>query len=237
MKEYRKEELRNYVIGNVLFIITLSGIFDSVFDNNINDITDIIHLLFESALLSSIIYIYIYIVDSMIPYFIKEKIALFPINKPGSVVFKSIVKKKKGYNDDRFTIDEVKDKYKDILKEVEKTEKAINKEYNQKKKNDLKRDIKKYQNSKWFSIYIKHKDDNAVFTTQKDFLLNRDMNVITLSIAAIYLIICLFSDTIIFKWSVIILLIAEYIATSIAAKLKAIRFVLTVVSRDIHVDK
>ena len=78
MKEYRKEELRSYVIGNIIFIITLSGIFDSVLSKSIADLMDVIHLIFESALLSSILYIYIYIIDSLVPPSLKDKISFFP---------------------------------------------------------------------------------------------------------------------------------------------------------------
>jgi len=81
---------------------------------------------------------------------------------------------------------------------------------------------------------MQQKDDNAVSATHKDSLLNRDMNVITVSILIFYLIICFFTPIIQFRSSVVILLAVEFVATSIAAKSRAIRFVLTVISRDIY---
>lgn len=234
MKEYRKEELRSYVIGNIIFIITLSGIFDLVLSKSIADLMDVIHLIFESALLSSILYIYIYIIDSLVPPSLKDKISFFPINKPGRVVFEKIRSNKLGYRDDRFTIDDVKKKYEEIYKEIDKMTRLVDRERDNKKRKELKKKLKIYQNSKWFGIYMQQKDDNAVSATHKDSLLNRDMNVITVSILVFYLIICFFTPIIQFRSSVVILLAVEFVATSIAAKSRAIRFVLTVISRDIY---
>ena len=46
MKDYRKGELKSYVIGNILFIITLSGKLDSILKSNLPNNIDIIRLFF-----------------------------------------------------------------------------------------------------------------------------------------------------------------------------------------------
>ena len=64
MKDYRKEELKTYVIGNILIILLFSGVFEKIFylpeDLSVG-VTDIVSKLLGSALLSSIIYIYVFI--------------------------------------------------------------------------------------------------------------------------------------------------------------------------------
>ena len=234
MKSYRKEELRNYAIGNVLFIIVLSGLFDSLFKNDLKNSFDLIHMLFESAILSSILYIYIFVIDSMIPASIKDVVSFIPIKKPGTVVFSYIRSKKTGYKDDRFSWNEIENKYKDIYKEIDKKERKISCESDKKRIKELKKELRTFENTKWFDIYRNHAADEAISNTQKDFLLNRDMNILTISILIFYLLISLLTNLLPFQWSIIILIIAEFLATSIAVKSKAIRFVLTVISRDIH---
>lgn len=234
MKDYRKGELKSYVIGNILFIITLSGKLDSILKSNLPNNIDIIRLFFESALLSSIIYIYIYIIDSIIPSSIKERIVFLIAKKPGTVVFEYVISKKKGYDDDRFTDEEMKKCYNDIYMEIDKISKRINKVSDKKQKKQIQKELSNYQNSKWFEIYRKHEDEQAVFETQKDYLLNRDMNAITVSILVLYLVVCVSTNLIPFNMAVIVFLSIEFIAISIASNSKAIRFVLTVISRDIN---
>ncbi len=233
MKDYRKEELKSYAIGNILFILTLSGVFDSVLSKNIKDLIDVAHLILESTLLSSILYIYIFIIDSMIPSSLKDKISCFPFNKPGMVVFIKIKSNGILYRDDRFTVNDASKKYEEIYRGIDQINQKLKVAKDNKQKRDLKKELKKYQNNKWFDIYLQHKDDNAVSEIQKDSLLNRDINVITVSILVLYLIICFCSSAIKLNSTIIYLLLAEFVVTSIAAKSRAIRFVLTVISRDI----
>ncbi|RHU91147.1 hypothetical protein DXC08_14665 [Clostridium sp. OM07-9AC] len=58
MKDYRKDELKTYVIGNILIIVMFSGLFKIFFSLSDGTI-DIISKLLGSALLSSILYIYV----------------------------------------------------------------------------------------------------------------------------------------------------------------------------------
>ena len=234
MKDYRKEELKSYVIGNILFILTLSGVFDPVLSKNIKDLIDVAHLILESTLLSSILYIYIYIIDSMIPSSLKDKISYFPFNKPGMVVFIKIKSNGILYRDDRFTVDDANRKYEEIYIGIDQITQKLKVAKDNKQKRDLKKQLKMYQNSKWFDIYMQHKDDLAVSAIQKDSLLNRDINVITVSILVLYMITCFCTSAIKLNGTIIYLLLAEFVVTSIAAKSRAKRFVLTVISRDIY---
>ena len=118
--------------------------------------------------------------------------------------------------------------------EIDTISKRINKVSDKKQKKQIQKELSNYQNSKWFEIYRKHEDEQAVFETQKDYLLNRDMNAITVSILVLYLVVCVSTNLIPFNMAVIVFLSIEFIAISIASNSKAIRFVLTVISRDIN---
>ena len=64
IKDYRNNELKNYVIGNILLVLYFSSIFDNLFTLDINSNLNIWKTLIESALVSSIIYIYVFLLDS-----------------------------------------------------------------------------------------------------------------------------------------------------------------------------
>ena len=55
IKDYRNNELKNYVIGNILLVLYFSSIFDNLFTLDINSNLNIWKTLIESALVSSII--------------------------------------------------------------------------------------------------------------------------------------------------------------------------------------
>ena len=61
IKDYREKELKNYVIGNVLFFLVFSGKIQKIIEFGINNSVNIWGTIIESALLSSIIYIYIFL--------------------------------------------------------------------------------------------------------------------------------------------------------------------------------
>lgn len=62
IKDYRNNELKNYVIGNILLVLYFSSIFDNLFTLDINSNLNIWKTLIESTLhASSIIYIYVFL--------------------------------------------------------------------------------------------------------------------------------------------------------------------------------
>lgn len=112
IKDYRNNELKNYVIGNIVLVLYFSGIFDNLFLADINSNLNIWKTLIESALVSSIIYIYVFLLDSLIPGDIKQKMAYFHIGKlPGYTIF---TKMKQNNKDDRFTHADIMKKYASI---------------------------------------------------------------------------------------------------------------------------
>ena len=105
IKDYRNNELKNYVIGNILLMLLFSGLLEKFFTQEISNNLSIWGTVIESALLSSIIYIYVFLLDSLIPGNIKQNLAYFHIGKlPGYTIFTDMQIKVK---DDRFTKSDV----------------------------------------------------------------------------------------------------------------------------------
>lgn len=220
MKEYRKIELKNYVIGNILVIILFSGVLDLIYVHYGNDIVVLNNsalTLLGPALLSPVLYIYVYIVDSMVPSKFKDTFVYFLSGRPGDTVFEEILKP--GV-DARFTPDDAKEKYKDFYAELNQ---VIDKKQRQ-----------RLQNTKWYRIYQTVESNETVSLSQQDFLLNRDMCIITIAILLLYVVFSLFSGFITIRMSVIVWMIIETVVTKFAASSKAKRFALNVITKDIH---
>ena len=76
IKNYREKELKSFVIGNILLILISSGLLDRVIV--VVDETmawSAINTILASAVFSSIIYIFVFVADSLIPG--KKKIRLY----------------------------------------------------------------------------------------------------------------------------------------------------------------
>lgn len=138
---------------------------------------------------------------------------LFPYWKmPGYTIFSDMKKK---VNDDRFLQEDVLVKYKHVYD-------------NMPMKN---RD--KYENANWYKIYDECKDEAKVFTANQDYLLCRDMNIITIWLLVAYIIAVFLMKILVFSWNVILFLVLEYIATNIAMRVKGKRLAYNVIAVDI----
>lgn len=215
LKDYRNNELKNYVIGNILLLLFLSGAFVELKKLGIENIFDLIKSVLESALLSSVIYIYTFILDSIIPGDYKQKLAYFFVGKmPGYTIFSDMKKK---LRDDRFTKESILDKYKKIYEKMP---------------NDKKEKMQ-FENAEWYKIYQAYKNESKIFVANRDFLLCRDMNVITIWLLVLYVTFTLWFNIITFSWNNIIFLFVEIFLTNIAMRGKARRLAYNVISEDI----
>lgn len=117
LKSYREKELKNYVIGNVLVVLALSGAFDALLcwtENNesINNVfTAMGSELISAGIISSILYTYVFIFDAIIPGNWKDKICNLCRPIPGELIFEEMRKEVK---DKRFTQEEALQKYTEI---------------------------------------------------------------------------------------------------------------------------
>ena len=132
IKDYRNSELKNYVIGNILLVLYFSGMFSKIFSEDVNSNLDIWSIVIESALISSIIYIYVFLLDSMIP---------------GNM-----------------------QKYNQIYANMPTDRK----------------EREKYENAQWYRLYRDCKNENKILIANRDFLLCRDITIITLMLLIIY---------------------------------------------------
>jgi len=212
IKDYRNNELKNYVIGNILLVLYFSGIFDNLFTLDINSNLNIWKTLIESALVSSIIYIYVFLLDSLIPGDIKQKVAYFHIGKlPGYTIF---TKMKQNNKDDRFTHADIVKKYASIYSNmpVGKKEKG------------------KYENAQWYKIY---NNESKILIANRDFLLSRDLTIITIMLIIIYFIL-IGLKIIVFSKTIVTVMLIELIVSNISMRGKATRLAYNVISEDIY---
>ena len=213
IKDYRNNELKNYVIGNILLVLYFSSIFDNLFTLDINSNLNIWKTLIESALVSSIIYVFL--LDSLIPGDIKQKVAYFHIGKlPGYTIF---TKMKQNNKDDRFTHADIVKKYASIYSNmpVGKKEKG------------------KYENAQWYKIYNNYKNESKILIANRDFLLSRDLTIITIMLIIIYFIL-IGLKIIVFSKTIVTVMLIELIVSNISMRGKATRLAYNVISEDIY---
>lgn len=215
IKDYRDNELKNYVIGNILLVLYFSGMFDKIFSQDVNSNLNIWGTVIESALISSIIYIYVFLLDSMIPGDIKQKIAYFHIGKlPGYTIF---TKMKEGEKDDRFTQVDVMKKYSQIYTNMPEN----------------KKEREKYENAQWYKMYKDCRNENKILIANRDFLLCRDITIFTMMLLILYFILTSLK-IIVFSKIIVIIMVVELIVSNISMRGKARRLAYNVISEDIY---
>lgn len=217
IKDYRNHELKTYAIGNILLVLYFSGIFDPLFALDVNISLGIWKAIAESAFISSIIYIYVFLLDSIIPSDIKQKMAYFCIGKlPGTTIFTEINQAEK---DNRFTHADVMKKYSQIYANMP-TEDA---------------EKEKYENAQWYKIFGKYKNEPKIFISNRDYLLCRDITIITLLLIFLYLALVVLK-IVVFSKTIIFIMLAELVSSNISMRGKARRLVYNVISEDIYND-
>lgn len=213
MKDYREKELKMYILACVLLLICLTKGYSIQMDtgNKIVAISAVI----DTTLASSCIYIFVYISDALFSSDIKDKIvSLFGlIKKPAYLVFSNI---KNGNVDDRFLKEDAMIKYKDIYTNMPEDKKQAY----------------LYQNAKWYKIYSKNRDVAMIYSSNRDYLLCRDMFISTISLLFWYIlssVVGFFEFNIIYLLFLFVMLFVNLLTTHIKAR----RFVYNVISYDL----
>ena len=216
IKIYREKELKSYVIGNIILILLGSKYVDYIiFAIGSENIGSTLEFLFSSSLVSSLVYIYTYIIDALIPGDVKNRIIWWNKGLPGNRVFSDI---KNNNKDNRFTTEEVLEKYKSVYNEI-------------REKSETER--KNIENSAWYNAYQKNENSAKVFVSNRDWLLCRDMCAMTLwiIIGSVFVFITLRKMPPIWLISV---LVFELLGTWGAARVKSKRFVYNVIAKDVR---
>ena len=123
----------------------------------------------------------------------------------------------KKVTDDRFTKESILEKYNEIYVNMPSD----------------KKDREKYENAQWYKIYQKHKNDSKILTSNRDFLLCRDIVILTLMLFISY---CIFSmlKVVDFSCEVIFILFLELVVSDIAMRGKGKRLAYNVISEDVY---
>ncbi len=217
LKEYRNKEFKNYVILNIFIILFYSIDFCRLNIEELKVNFEVFQKFFPLILSSSAIYVYVFLIDSLLPDGCKAKFVNLWSDLPGFTVFTNI---KKEVKDGRFTKEQAAEKYNDIYEKMDEISDPDK--------------LKRFENAEWYKIYQKYKESTKILISNRDYLLCRDLCSISLLILIIYIVVTICFDIIILNWDVVGFLFTEYIITNIAARHKAKRFVMNVISEDIN---
>lgn len=209
MKDYRKNELKYYVIACIVIFIWVH------FKNNISELT--LWNIINPLIISPALYVFTFILDSVYDSDAKFKIIYGRKGKPSRRIFSEIADSGKL---PWFTSDDAKDIYKDIYDGMPQGKACSD-----------------YQEEKWYGIYFRYRDKGikALDTSAADFRLLRDINIATINLIVLYLIYCVLSQDIYYMY--LALLIFAAVITNISARVKGKRWVYNVVSYDINKKK
>lgn len=218
MKDYRENELRNYVIANLLIIVIFTELLNQLFFTN-----DLVHSVVNTisfAFLTSIIYIFVFILDGLLPSSFKDRLIFLKKNKlPGFTIFTDIRSNK--ISDIRFSQEKILNTHAEIYNKLDGL--IVGTE-----------EIKKFENEQWYGLYICNKESEMISTSQRDYLLTRDMYISTISISILYLFFSLIVVTIEFNLPVLIYFLVMAVLTNIVTRVKVRKFVLNVIALSIY---
>lgn len=223
LKDYREKELKSYVIGNILIALLLTDMLKQVIDAQATMTFELCKTLIGSTVISSVLYIYVFIMDSLLPGDTKITICyLGRMKMPGFTIFTDAQESKRNAIDGRYTAEEVMEKYAKFYVDLE-AEPDIDRK-------------KTLQNAYWYSIYEMHKDEAAINFANRDFLLCRDICIMTLWLLLAYLGACALS-ILPFYWKLVGFFVIEFVLTSVAVRGKGGRLARSVLASDIHPNK
>lgn len=210
IKDYKDKEINMYILGIVFLYVYISNSFKID-----NDKIMYFNQLIATAVSSGFIYLFTYLSDAIVSSYFKDKIIyLFGIiSKPGGCIFSNI---QKNCKDDRISKEKANKIYKDIYANMPKDPK----------------EIKKYENSNWYDIYSKHREEKMIQISNREYLMTRDFVFITISMLSIYEILSIFKLTI-WNYKFVILLVMLICINLISANIKARRFVYNVIALDL----
>lgn len=151
LKEYRDKELKWFLLANIILMLIESGVLDFGKLDSIS-ISDISSLLGITAV-SSAIYIYTFILDSILPSRVKVFLVFLWKRQPSCTIFTDMEQK---FEDDRFKLEDAKKKYHQIYERIKSEPDSFD------------------QTPLWYEIYNKHRNNTIIFGSNRDYLLLRD---------------------------------------------------------------
>ena len=213
LKLYRTNELKWYLLANVLLLLLSSSnnIIARLFTAE-GIAWEAVSAFLQTALLSTFSYVIVFILDSLPSTELKDKIVFLWNKKPSHTIFTTIEKKCK---DDRFTCEQIKAKHSEAFQPSNANS----------------------QTSLWYAIYSKHRGVSMIHASNRDYLLARDLCVQTVLLFLVYLFLCAISKELSYSLLYIGYLIGMYILTNLATRNKARRFAFNVLAYDISIKE
>ena len=211
LKEYRNNELKWYLLANILLMTISSGFF--VFGETIESWVTGISSVLNVTVFSSAIYILTFVFDSVVPSRIKVFLVFLWKRQPSCTIFSDMEQK---LEDNRFTLKEAKKKYAKIYEQINDEPKKFD------------------QTPLWYEIYNRHRENTIVFGSNRDYLLLRDMHAQTIILMLVYIIIWRMAGNMAFSWKYIIYLTSMVILLNISARVQGKRLMYNVLSVDIN---
>lgn len=211
LKEYRDKELKWFLFANILLMIISSGllVFGETVDSWIKGVSSVLNV----TVFSSAIYILTFVFDSVVPSRVKVFLVFLWRKQPSATIFSDLERK---FSDNRFTLDDVKNKYTDIYETI----KGKPQKYD--------------QTALWYEIYNRNRDNTIVFGSNRDYLLLRDMHAQTIMLIIVYISLSHITDIITFSKEYIIYLTLMTILLNISARVQGKRLMYNVLSVDIN---
>lgn len=211
LKEYRDKELKWFLLANIILMLVGSGVLDFSEVESIS-ISDISSLLGITAV-SSAIYIYTFILDSVLPSRVKVFLVFLWKRQPSCTIFTDM---EKNFEDDRFKLEDAKKKYSQIYERIESEPDSFD------------------QTPLWYEIYNKHRNNTIVFGSNRDYLLLRDMHSQTIVTILAYILLWWFSGLLTFSWKFVIYLAIMTACLNIGARVQGKKMVYNVLSVDVN---
>ena len=214
IKNYREKELTYYTILLIIIIFISTDILpiEELLKNDNTSFTNI--KVINISIVAYIIYVISYILDSLIPSHYKNILVFISSTIPGETAFTYLLNN----NDIRMSKNDLLKQYKKIYEEIQTVENP-----------------KKFQNSSWYKIYKKYQSFPMIESSHRDYLLSRDLYIITLIITSLYIFFsCLHIELIKRSPSCYIALISLTIIMNISTRIKSRRFVSNVIALDIN---
>lgn len=220
IKDYRGKELKSYVIANFLAILYGTGFLYKIAEliGGNRDLS-LIASSATFAVLTAVIYIFVFLADALVPSEVKDAIVWFRCGRPGERIFTEIRDDNK---DKRFSTQDALVFYADIYE-------SIDIESNEEKK-------KVIQNKNWYYLYKLHEKKTQIFVSQRDSLLCRDINVITIMLFLGFIVLYFLSNNP-FSCYTLLFFFIEFVLTRFLAQTKGNRYAYNVIATDIAAKK
>lgn len=213
IKNYKSKELLWFIIGQIFTVIVFQT--PEILNFNFTEWQIAMVKIVTSTVFSSVIGVYSFVFDAMFSDELKYKMLYFGMIRPGEIIFSKI---RDNHKDFRYTKEKAMEKYKEIYDGMP----------------NLKSVQKAYENDNWYQIYRRHSNEPMVYYAHRDYLFCRDIYFSTIIIVAFYVLLTYLLSSVTLSWRLLLFELVLLIASNIATRKRAERFVDNVIAYDLQ---